>query len=221
MVSRVAGFTWMKPRSVSLTPTASSPIASVFTARPAAINTLSAVIVSCFPPTSTVMLTSAAFTSAFTTFTPASTLMPRFLYDLAITSEHSASSIGRMRGNASISVTSEPNALKMSANSQPTAPAPTIASRFGAVSRKSASSEVITVVPLTARPTGGIPLVREPVASTMPFLAVSTSSPTFTVVAEARTPVPLMTVTLFFFIRNSAPFEFCSATFRDRFIATP
>ena len=126
-----------------------------------------------------------------------------------------------MRGSASIIVTSVPKALKTSANSQPTAPAPTIASRFGAVSRKSASSEVITVVPLSARPTCGSPLAREPVAMTIAFLAVSTSSPTFTVVAEASAPVPLMTVTLFFFIRNSTPFEFCSATFRDRFIATP
>ena len=60
----------------------------------------------------------------------------------------------------------------MSANSEPTAPAPTMASVFGARSRKSASSEVITDVLLTPRPTAGIPLVREPVASTIAFFAV-------------------------------------------------
>ena len=168
------------------------------------------------------MVTLSDLTSAFTTtLTPARTLIFRFLKFFAITSLASASSMGSTRGSASISVTSVPKALKMSANSVPTAPAPTIASVFGAFSRKSASSEVITDVLWIVSPKGGIPLLREPVARMRPFLAVTTSLPTCTVVADVSTPVPLMTVTLFFFMRNSTPFEFCSDTFRERFIATP
>ena len=211
----------MKPRSVSLTPTFSRPMFSVFTARPAAISTLSAVTDCALPATSSCNVTLLSVTSAFTTLTPASTLIPRFLKLLAITSDESASSTGRMRGSASINVTCEPKAWKMSANSDPTAPAPTIASVFGTCSRKSASSELITDVLLISSPTCGIPLVRDPVASTTPFVAVSVSLPTCTVVADVSTPVPLMTVTLFFFIRKSAPLEFWSATFRERRMATP
>ena len=109
----------------------------------------------------------------------------------------------------------------MSANSQPTAPAPTIASDFGACSRKSASSELITVVLLISSPICGIPFTREPVAITIAFFASWTSLPTLTFFPACSTPVPLSTVILFFFIRNSAPLEFWSATLRDRFIATP
>ena len=46
-----------------------------------------------------------------------------------------------MVGITSISVTCVPNALKTSANSQPTAPAPTMTIDLGAFSRMSASSD--------------------------------------------------------------------------------
>ncbi len=140
---------------------------------------------------------------------------------MASASEHSASSMGRMRGSASTSVTLVPKALKMSANSEPTAPAPTTIIDLGAASRKSASSELMTVVLLISSPIWGIPLTREPVAMTTAFFASWTSAPTFTFRPGSRVPVPLMTVTLFFFIRNSTPLEFCSDTRRLRFMATP
>ena len=66
-----------------------------------------------------------------------------------------------------------------------------------------------------------MPLTREPVAMTTAFLASWVSAPTLTLRPGSRVPVPLMTVTLCFFIRNSTPFEFCSETRRLRFIATP
>ena len=126
-----------------------------------------------------------------------------------------------MRGSASISVTLLPNALKMSANSQPTAPAPITASVLGTCSRNSASSELMTVVLLISRPICGMPLTREPVAITTAFRAWYSSLPTLTVRFFPSTPVPRTTVTLCFFIRNSTPFEFCSLTLRDRRIAVP
>ena len=76
-----------------------------------------------------------------------------------------------MRGRASISVTLVPKALNTSANSQPIAPAPTIAIVLGACSRKSASSELMTVVLLISRPIWGMPFTREPVAITTAFFA--------------------------------------------------
>ena len=127
-----------------------------------------------------------------------------------------------MRGSASISVTLVPKALKMSANSQPTAPAPTMASVFGACSRNSASSELMTVVLLISRPICGIPFTREPVAMTTAFLRLVLVVPHLHRAVLARSmPVPLMTVILCFFIRNSTPLEFCSETLRERRMATP
>ncbi len=211
----------MNPRSVSWMPHSLRPRSSVFTARPAAISTFSTSTVSVLPPASTVSVTPSLRTSAFSTFAPASTVMPRFRKLLVSTSELSASSMGRMRGNASMSVTFVPKAEKISANSLPTAPAPMTAMVFGACSRNSASSELMTVVLLMSRPSGGMPFTREPVAITMALVAVCTSAPTFTLRPGCSTPWPLMTVTLCFFMRNSTPFEFCSATLRERFMATP
>ncbi len=109
----------------------------------------------------------------------------------------------------------------MSANSQPTAPAPITARVFGTSVRNSASSELMTVVLLISRPICGIPFTREPVAMTTAFRAWYSSLPTFTVRFLPRMPVPLMTVILCFFIRNSTPLEFCSETLRERRMATP
>jgi hypothetical protein len=66
-----------------------------------------------------------------------------------------------------------------------------------------------------------MPFTREPVAMTTAFFASCTSFPTLTFRPGCSTPMPLSTVILCFFIRNSAPFEFWSATWRDRFMATP
>ena len=77
-----------------------------------------------------------------------------------------------MFGITSTSVTCEPNALKTSANSQPTAPAPTMAIDFGAFSRISASSDEMTVVLFSSRPICGSPFTREPVEMTIAFLRV-------------------------------------------------
>ena len=126
-----------------------------------------------------------------------------------------------MRGSASISVTLVPNALKMSANSHPDRAGADDGQGGGAFSRNSASSELMTVVLLISRPICGMPFTREPVAMTTAFFASWTSAPTFTFLPGCSTPVPLSTVILCFFIRNSTPFEFWSATLRDRFMATP
>ena len=127
---------------------------------------------------------------------------------------------------ASMSVTLLPNALNTSANSQPTAPAPTIAIACGARSRISASSDEMTVVLLSSRPACGRPFTREPVEITTAFVAVCVSvlpsAPvTFTVLPLPSVPVPLIQVILFFLKRNSTPFEFLLLTSRERFIATP
>ncbi len=79
----------------------------------------------------------------------------------------------------------------------------------------------MTVVLLISSPICGIPFTREPVAMTTAFRAWYSSFPTFTVRFLPRMPVPLITVILCFFIRNSTPFEFCSETLRERRIATP
>ena len=126
-----------------------------------------------------------------------------------------------IRGSASIRVIFEPKALKMSANSQPTAPAPTMAIDAGALSRNRASSELMTVVLLMSRPIWGMPLTRDPVAITTALVAVKVSFPTLTFLPGNKVPEPLMTVTLFFFIKNSTPREFWSEIWRERFIATP
>ena len=109
----------------------------------------------------------------------------------------------------------------MSANSQPTAPAPITASVAGAFSRKSASSELMTVVLLMSRPMGGMPLTRDPVAMTTALVASWVSLSTLTFLPGSSVPVPASTVTLCFFIRKPTPLEFCSETLRLRFIATP
>lgn len=117
-----------------------------------------------------------------------------------------------MRGSTSIRVTAEPKAWKMSANSIPTAPAPTMATDVGARSRNSASSVEMTALLSISRPICGMPFTRDPVAITTAFDATYTSLSTAIFRPVCSTPVPRITVTLCFFIRNSTPFEFCSAT---------
>ena len=62
----------------------------------------------------------------FESFAPVRHVMPRFLNARSTSFDASMSSSGRMFGMTSMSVTCEPNALNTSANSHPTAPAPTM-----------------------------------------------------------------------------------------------
>ena len=91
----------------------------MLTARPAAMRTFSDSIVSVLPPTSSSRVTLSFETVAFFTLAPAYTVIPLFLKLFVTVSEDSGSSIGRIRGSASIRVTLVPNAVKMSANSHP------------------------------------------------------------------------------------------------------
>ena len=88
-----------------------------------------------------------------------------------------------------MSVTCEPKALKTSANSQPTAPAPTMTIDFGAFSRMSASSDEMTVVLFSSRPDLRQALTREPVEMTTAFFASCFSSlPSAVLTATAFLP---------------------------------
>ena len=178
------------------------------------------------PPTSTVIFTLAAPILTWPILAPDQTSMPRFLKALASSAEQSASSRGRMTGATSTRVTLVPNALKTSANSQPTAPAPTTAIDFGAFSRTRTSSLDSTVVLLSSSPACGSPFTREPVAMTTAFFAVCVSAlpsapVTLTSMPPASVPVPMIVVILFFLKRKSTPLEFCCDTARERFIAGP
>jgi hypothetical protein len=131
-----------------------------------------------------------------------------------------------MYGATSISVTLVPKALKTSANSQPTAPAPTTAIVLGACSSTSTSSDDRTSFLSSASPTCGSPRTREPVATDdrlprVVLLALAVGAREADGARATSLAVPLRWVTLFFFIRNSTPFEFCVLTARDRFMAVP
>jgi hypothetical protein len=78
------------------------------------------------------------------TLTPANVLIPFFLKARAASFETSSSSSGAIRGSASRTVTSAPNARYTVANSKPMAPAPMITTDEGSRSRTSASSLVMT-----------------------------------------------------------------------------
>ncbi len=101
-----------------------------------------------------------------------------------------------------------------------------MASVLGAASRNSASSLESIVVLSNLSPICGRSLGREPVAITTALPALSSTVPPSTrVTATLRPgssfPVPFTISILCFLNRNSTPFEFCSATLLDRFIATP
>ncbi len=149
------------------------------------------------PPTSTVIVTEFLPTFTFEILAPVSTSMPRFLNARATSALASASSTGRMRGRTSTMVTLVPKALKTSANSHPTAPAPTTIIDFGAFSSTSTSSDDSTVVLFSSSPICGRPRTREPVEITTALAAWCFSSLpsavfTATVFLPARRPVPLM-----------------------------
>ena len=117
----------------------------MFGARPAATSTMSALSSFFSPPASIVIDTESLPTFTLEIFAPVRTSIFRFLNARSTSLEQSASSTGRMFGMTSTSVTCEPKAANTSANSQPTAPAPTMTIDFGAFSRISASSDEMTV----------------------------------------------------------------------------
>ena len=83
---------------------------------------------------------------------------------LTTTLATSGSSPGKIFGAPSITVTAEPRSAKVDANSQPIAPPPMIAMRFGIVLNIKTSSDVIIDPPI------GKPLIvrgTEPLASTI------------------------------------------------------
>ena len=194
-------------------------------ARPAATSTFSTSSVCFLPPVSTLMVTELFPTFTSLILAPGRTSIFRFLKLLVSSALQSASSSGRMTGSASIRVIWVPKAAKTSANSQPTAPAPTTAMVFGAFSSTSTSSDESTVVLFSSSPIWGRPLTREPVEITIAFLASCFSSfpSTFTETEflPAIRPVLLIQVILCFLKRNSTPLEFWVLTARERFIATP
>ncbi len=77
------------------------------------------------------------------------------------------------------------------------------------------------MVLLISRPIWGKPLTRDPVATSTALFASYVSPPTFTLRPGKRVPVPFTTAILFFFIKNSTPFEFWSLTLRERVMAAP
>ena len=187
------------------------------------------------PPASTVIVTESLPTFTLPSLAPVRTSIFRFLKARSTSFEQSASSTGRMFGITSTRVTCDPKAAKTSANSQPTAPAPTMVIVFGAFSRISASSDESTVFLFSSRPIWGRPFTRDPVEMTIAFLASCLSSfPSVVVIATLVAgppaavdlpatifPVPRIHVILFFLKRNSTPLVFWVLTARERFIATP
>ena len=132
VVSYVSVFTLMKPRSVSCTPASLRPMSSTLGARPAATSTRSTSSSFFSPPTSAVIFTEPFATLTFEILAPVRISMPRFLNERATAAELSASSSGRIAGMTSTIVTFVPYALNTSANSHPTAPAPTTIIVLGA-----------------------------------------------------------------------------------------
>ena len=132
--------------------------------------------------------------------------MPRLRNDRWTTPATSASQPARMRGSASRTVTSTPRSPIMEANSQPMAPPPITAAEPGSASTDSSSSEVITTVPSTSKPSmvrGSDPVARitDPASrvAVSPALAPSLlPSPPVTVTVRPgpSDPVPEYTVTL-------------------------
>ena len=134
--------------------------------------------------------------------------------------------MGRMVAATSTIVTLVPNAANTSANSTPTAPAPTTTIDAGAFSAISTSSLESTTFLSSARPACGSPFTREPVAITTAFFAscvsfLPSASVTVTFLPFSITPSPRIDCTLYFFIRKSTPLEFCALMARERFMAGP
>ena len=148
-------------------------------------------------------------------------VIPRRVNVRASSFETSSSSTGTMRGSASRIVTWTPYEAKTSANSTPTAPAPTTAIDLGDRSLRTAPFEEITV--FSSMVTPGSDFGSEPVAR-MIARASSVSAPpgpfTSTTFFALRVPRPGNKVILFFRKRNSTPFAIRSATRRLRWTAS-
>ena len=100
--------TAMMPRSV-LTPSFSSPRFSTLPTTPTAEMTRSAVMVCDLPPFSMVAVTLALFFSSLVTLASVKILMPCFSKLLRASPAISASSIGKICGSTSTTVTSAPS----------------------------------------------------------------------------------------------------------------
>jgi hypothetical protein len=104
---------------------------SITGARPAATSTMSVLRSFFSPPASTVIETESLAAFTFEILAPVRIVIPRFLNARSTSLDASGVLERRTFGMTSISVTWEPKALKTSANSQPTAPAPTMDDRLG------------------------------------------------------------------------------------------
>ena len=115
--------------------------------------------------------------------------MPFFFISRSSPCAISSSSAGTRRGSISISVTCVPIAAKKHANSQPTTPPPSTASRLGWRESSSASCEVITRSPSSEKP-GGMPATA-PVARMMCSAVISRPAPPGSLIRSRFTAVSL------------------------------
>ena len=96
------------------------------------------------PLSASELVTPSAPTATFSTRTPVWIATPCFLSSAASSAATSSSSVGRMRGIISTTVTFVPSVLKREANSHPSTPPPTINRLSGIVVRSNASRLVMT-----------------------------------------------------------------------------
>mmetsp|Transcript_3581 Transcript_3581/g.10554 ORF Transcript_3581/g.10554 Transcript_3581/m.10554 type:complete len:300 (-) Transcript_3581:228-1127(-) len=152
--------TCTKPRGAS-TPAAARPSFSVLGTRPVAtmqqstssVSTGALVSASIISTTTGRSWSAPGRTAAAKTFVRES--MPRFVSSRrSATRATSRSKAGMSSGSASITVTSAPSAVYMSANSSPMMPLPMMATYSGTCSSRRASSLVYTVSPSTSIPGG-------------------------------------------------------------------
>ena len=124
------------------------------------------------------------------------TLMPRFLNERATTLPASTSVGARIRGSASMIVTSLPMSASIDANSAPITPPPMMATRAGSSSSSSTWSDDSTRVPSKSR--RGSERGYEPVAITRlaPSTSVPSASRTLCAAASTTSPRWSNTVTL-------------------------
>ncbi len=207
------------PRSLTLTPTASSPSPLLFGVKAVATSTWSTSRVS--PGSFT--LTFAPETPIDSNFTSVLILIPRLVSSLVNSLLTSSSSRGKMRGNSSMIVTSTPYEFQIVANSTPIDPPPTITTEAGRVSCMIASTYVTIFFPSIF--TLGSIAALAPVA-TMKFFALSSVtlpslSVTFNVSFDLNMADPMNTAILFLRIRNPTPLTRRSEFCRERLKATP
>mmetsp|Transcript_20911 Transcript_20911/g.27491 ORF Transcript_20911/g.27491 Transcript_20911/m.27491 type:complete len:209 (-) Transcript_20911:550-1176(-) len=201
----------MKPRTVSM-PMVSRPNPLVLGTRPVAIMQASTSMVSLC---SLVLASIILIITGFSPGTPGMTSEAKtpvrksigrgLIRSLSARRAISLSKVGIISGRASMKVTSDPNAVYTSENSNPMYPDPTMATYSGTVSSFRAPSEVKTVLSSIVTPGGTMGI--DPGARIMSFAVytfpelVSFTSFGFPV----RTPAPSMISTSRFFKEPSRP----------------